>query len=170
MPAVSALTSNLTFSTIRLADKNIFGLRLLLRGFPSCEFPMNFEISCYDSNPLSVFSETICTPIIRSMKCQGSVPPASSANITCLVMSLPTSSGGSQPVLLCKGLNLVKVCSVVATSLMCSPFFSGSQWLEGRQFSPGLQTLSCPISLSHCPLASGYEIPHFFFAQFPFLS
>ena len=47
---------------------------------------MNFEISCYDSNPLSGFP---------SMQCQGSILSASSVNITCLATSLPKSSGGT---------------------------------------------------------------------------
>ena len=55
---------------------------------------MNFEISCYDSNPLSVFP---------SMQYQGSIPSASSANTTCLATSLPKSSRGIRQVLLRKG-------------------------------------------------------------------
>ncbi len=61
---------------------------------------------------------------------------------------MPRPLGLSNPVSLCRGLIVVTVCLVVAASLLGSPFFAGSHWLDGTQFSPGLQTLSGPIDLS----------------------
>ena len=99
---------------------------------------MGFEVSCHNSNPMSVFNE-----MKRQISAQASV-----ANVTCLLTAMPRPLGLSNPVSLCRGLNVVTVCLVVAASLLGSPFFAGSHWLDGTQFSPGLQTLSGPIDLS----------------------
>ena len=97
---------------------------------------MNFEISCYDSNPLNAFSVP-----------KSQTPSMSStANVTCLLTAMPPACGPGEQVTLCRGLNLVTVCFVITASLIGCPLLSGSLWLEGTQFSPGLQTLSGPIN------------------------
>ena len=98
---------------------------------------LGFEVSCYDSNPLRSF------PVLHSSKS----PPDSSANITCLLTSMPAEHGAPAQVSLHPGFNLVTVYLVLATSLVGTSFFSGPLWLEGSYFSPGLQTLSGPITM-----------------------
>ena len=100
---------------------------------------LDFEISCYDSNPLAAF------PALRNPDSS----PGSSANVTCLLTAMKTSSFASDThVSLARGFNLVTVCLVLTASLLGSPLLSGPLWLEGTQFSPGLQTLSGPIDLT----------------------
>ena len=106
-----------------------------LRVFFACS-AMNFEISCYDSNPLNAFS------VPKSHNPSMS----STANVTCLLTAMPPACGPGEQVTLRRGLNLVTVCFVITVSLIGSPLFSGSLWLEGSQFSPALQTLSGPIN------------------------
>ena len=97
---------------------------------------MNFEISCYDSNPLTAFS------VPKSQNPSMS----STANVTCLLTAMPPACGPGEQVTLRRGLNLLTVCFVITAFLIGSPLLSGSLWLEGNQFSPGLQTLSGPIN------------------------
>ena len=114
---------------------------------------MNFEISCYDSNPLDVFS------VSKSQNPSMS----STANVTCLLTAMPPACGPGEHVTLRRGLNLVTVCFVITASLIGSPLLSGTLWLEGNQFSPGLQTLSGPIdfrALKSDP-CSGGKFPPF---------
>ena len=96
---------------------------------------MDFQISCYDSNPLQAF------PTLRNPKSS----PDSSANVTCLLTAMPSSCEPGGCVSFARGFNLVTVCFLVTASLVGSPLFSGPLWLEGNQFSPGLETLSGPI-------------------------
>jgi len=96
---------------------------------------MDFHISCYDSNPLQAF------PTLRNPKSS----PGSSANVTCLLTAMPSSCEPGGCISLARGFNLVTVCFLVTASLVGSPLFSGPLWLEGNQFSPGLETLSGPI-------------------------
>ena len=118
---------------------------------------MDFEISCYDSNPLRSFQ------VLRSP----TSTPGSTANVTCLLTAMPTGHDQSQHVSLKRGFNLVTVCLVIAASLVGSPIFSGPLWLEGTTFSPGLQTLSGPIALEALRLAPGVSPSTFLTASHP---
>ena len=113
---------------------------------------MNFEISCYDLNPLAAF------PLLRSPK----LSPGSTANVTCLVTAMPKSGGTAEYISLSRGLNIITVCLVVAASVVGTSLLSGPLWLEGSQFSPGLQTLSGPIdlrSMKRTPYPGGLQPP-----------
>ena len=65
---------------------------------------------------------------------------------------------------LTRELNLVTVCIVVAAYFVGSLLLTGPLWLEGSQFSPGHQSLSCPIDLQSLKHASypGEMLPQFF--------
>ena len=112
---------------------------------------MDFEISCHNSNPLRSF------PVLGR---QNSTP-SSSANVTCLLTAMPTTHQQQQHVTLTRGFNLVTVCLVIAASLVGFPIFSGPLWLEGTNFSPGLQTLSGPITLEALRVTPGDVPPTF---------
>ena len=112
---------------------------------------MDFEISCHDSNPLRSF------PVLGRQHST----PSSSANVTCLLTAMPTTHQQQQHVTLTRGFNLVTVCLVIAASLVGSPIFSGPLWLEGTNFSPGLQTLSGPITLEALRVTPGDVPPTF---------
>ena len=139
---------------LRMTDANIRSKALtVFFADPS----MNFDIVCYDCSPLTAFP-TLDTGTLRH---------SSVANVTCLLTPLPPPSSGSSSqthLSLSRGLNLVTVCLILAGSLIGSPLFSGPLWLEGRQFSPGLQTLSGPINLHSIQQTSpSGNIQHSFF-------
>ena len=131
MLVVSNLTWPILFwqNHLRKTDARIYSKDLKVYFADSA---MNFEISCYDSNPLLVFT---------SMTCQDSVPPASSANITCLVTLLPKSSGGSQPVLL--RIAFLGDPAKAWVSCLGGPRAreTPSQWTAGRQHA---KPVDCP--------------------------
>ena len=115
---------------------------------------LNFEVKCYDTNPIHAF------PTLRGHQpCR-----SSTANVTCLLTALPQPGTTDEHISLTRGLNLVTVCIVVAASLIGSPLLAGPLWLEGSQFSPGLQSLSGPIALHSLKRVSypGEMLPQFF--------
>ena len=115
---------------------------------------LNFEVKCYDTNPIHAF------PTLRGHQpCR-----SSTANVTCLLTALPQPGKTDEHISLTRGLNLVTVCIVVAASLIGSPLLAGPLWLEGSQFSPGLQSLSGPIDLHSLKRVSypGEMLPQFF--------
>ena len=113
---------------------------------------MAFGITCHDANPLLAFPS----------HAQGGTrtPQGSVANVTCLLTPLPSQAAhfsGQRSLSLSRGLNIVTVCLFVASSLLRTPLLSGSLWLEGNKFSPGLQTLSGPIDFSSIKHSSCLE-------------
>ena len=144
MLVVPNLTWPLLFGQnhLRKTDARIYSKELKVYFADSA---MNFEITCYDSNPNEAF------PALRSQQpCR-----SSTANVTCLLTAMPSHDAPAEHVSLTRGLNFVTVCIVIAASLVGSPLLSGPLWLEGTQFSPGLQTLSGPIDLQ-----SLKRVPH----------
>ena len=121
---------------------------------------LDFEISCYDSNPLVAF------PALRNPN----YSLGSSTNVTFLLTMMQASSFVSEKhISLARGLNIVSVYLVLAASFLGCPLLSGLLWLEGTKFYPGLQTLSGPIDLTCVKTMSqpGEKPPSFLLTSHP---
>ena len=116
--------------------------------------PMNFTVTCRDTNPLDAF------PPMRNQPSSSAPPgPSSSSsmappstNVTCLLTAMPSPSHPSTHIRLHRGFNLVTLCLVMTASLVGSSLFSSPQWLEGQEISPGIQVISGPLTCMPYPL------------------
>ena len=102
---------------------------------PFADPPMNFTVTCRDTNPLDAF------PPMRNQPSSSAPPgPSSSSsmappstNVTCLLTAMPSPSHPSTHIRLHRGFNLVTLCLVMTASLVGSSLFSSPQWLEGQE-------------------------------------
>ena len=126
--------------------------------------PMNFTVTCRDTNPLDVF------PPMRNQPSSSAPPgPSSSSsmappstNVTCLLTAMPSPSHPSTHIRLHRGFNLVTLCLVMTASLVGSSLFSSPQWLEGQEISPGIQVISGPFDLHALSSVPSLDDPLFF--------
>ena len=126
--------------------------------------PMNFTVTCRDTNPLDAF------PPMRNQPSSSAPPgPSSSAsmappstNVTCLLTAMPSPSHPSTHIRLHRGFNLVTLCLVMTASLVGSSLFSSPQWLEGQEISPGIQVISGPFDLHALSSVPSLDDPLFF--------
>ncbi len=122
---------------LRITDARIHSKGLKVH---FAEPSLDFNVTCYNASPLASFPG-----LDPRATTQGSA-----ANVTCLLTPLPSPSSstfGQRQISLSRGFNLITVCLLITGSLLSSPLFSGPLWLDGKHFSPGLQTLSGPINL-----------------------
>ena len=126
--------------------------------------PMNFTVTCRDTNPLDAFvllrNQTSSSAPLgpSSSPSQGS----STANVTCLLTAMPSSSNPSSHIRLHRGFNLVTLCLVMTTSFVGSTLFSCPQWLEGNEISPGIQVISGPLDMNAISSVPSLNGPLFF--------
>ena len=126
--------------------------------------PMNFTVTCRDTNPLDAF------PPMRNQPSSSAPPgPSSSSsmappstNVTCLLTAMPSPSHPSTHIRLHRGFNLVTLCLVMTASLVGSSLFSSPQWLEGQEISPGIQVISGPFDLHALSSVPSLDDPLFF--------
>ena len=126
--------------------------------------PMNFTVTCHDTNPLDAF------PPMRNQPSSSAPPgPSSSSsmappstNVTCLLTAMPSPSHPSTHIRLHRGFNLVTLCLVMTASLVGSSLFSSPQWLEGQEISPGIQVISGPFDLHALSSVPSLDDPLFF--------
>ena len=126
--------------------------------------PMNFTVTCRDTNPLDAF------PPMRNQPSSSAPPgPSSSSsmappstNVTCLLTAMPSPSHPSTHIRLHRGFNLVTLCLVMTASLLGSSLFSSPQWLEGQEISPGIQVISGPFDLHALSSVPSLDDPLFF--------
>ena len=107
------------------------------------DLPMDFTVTCRDTNPLDAF------PPLRN--------GPSSANITCLLTAMPSPAHPSSHICLHCGFNLVTLCLVMTSSLVGSTLFSSPKWLEG------LQVISGPFDMN--VISSGPSLDEPLFLQ-----
>ena len=126
--------------------------------------PMNFTVTCHDTNPLDAFAllrnQTSSSAPLgpSSSPSQGS----STANVTCLLTSMPSPSTPSSHIRLHRGFNLVTLCLVMTASFVGSTLFSSPQWLEGNEISPGIQVISGPRDMNAISSVPSLNGPLFF--------
>ena len=125
--------------------------------------PMNFIVTCRDTNPLDAFplrnqTSSSAPPGLSTSPPQG----PSSANITCLLTAMLSPAHPSSHIRLHCGFNLVTLCLVTA-SLVGSTLFSSPQWLEGKELFPGLQVIRGPFDMN--AISSGPSLDEPLFLQ-----
>ena len=118
--------------------------------------PMNFTVTCRDTNPLDAF------PPMRNQPSSSSSMAPPSTNVTCLLTAMPSPSHPSTHIRLHRGFNLVTLCLVMTASLVGSSLFSSPQWLEGQEISPGIQVISGPFDLHALSSVPSLDDPLFF--------
>ena len=126
--------------------------------------PMNFMVTCRDTNPLDAFPPMRNQPSSSALPGPSSSPSMAppSTNVTCLLTAMPSPSHPSTHIRLHRGFNLVTLCLVLTASLVGSSLFSSPQWLEGQEISPGIQVISGPFDLHALSSVPSLDDPLFF--------
>ena len=126
--------------------------------------PMNFTVTCRDTNPLDAFPPMRNQPSSSAPLGPSSSPSMAppSTNVTCLLTTMPSPSHPSTHIRLHHGFNLVTLCLVMTASLVGSSLFSSPQWLEGQEISPGIQVISGHFDLHALSSVPSLDDPLFF--------